>query len=126
MEGLGVGGLGAATFGEDGGDVAGGGYVEGGMGGGDVGSDSNALDVGDFGGAALFDGDVVAVRNGKVESRDRRGDVEGHAVFFCEHGDLISADFVGGVAVCGDAVGAGDDGANFSGLQEMAHHIVRD
>ncbi len=121
-----VGGLGYAAFGEDGGYVAGGSDVEGGVCGGDVGGDSNALDVGDFVGGALLDRDVVAVGNGKIEGGNRRGDVEGHIVFFGEHGDLIGADFVGGVAVGGNAVSASDDGAHFSGLQEVAHHIVGD
>src|SRR5438270_13520746 len=111
-EGLGVGGVGYAAFGEDGVDVTGGGYVEGGVGGVDVGGDSNALEVGYFGGGALFYGDVVAIWNGKIERGDGRGDVKGNIVFFGQDGDLVGADFVGGVAVGGDAVGAGDDGAN--------------
>ena len=57
---------------------------------------------------------------------NRRGDVERHVVFFREHSDLIGADLVGGVAVGGDAVRAGDDRADFSGLQEVAHHVVGD
>src|SRR5712664_326118 len=118
--------MGYATFGEDGVDVTGGGYVEGGVGGVDVGGDSNALQVGYFGGGALFYGDVVAIGNGKIESGDGRGDIEGNFVFFGQDGDLVGADFVGGVAVGGDAIGTGDDGANFSGLQEMAHHVVGD
>src|SRR5882762_2852407 len=123
-EGLGVGGVGYAAFGEDGVDVAGGGYVKGGVGGVDVGGDSNALEVGYFGGGALFYGDVVAIRDGQIEGRNWGGDVEGYIVFFGQDGDLVGADFVGGVAVGGDAIGAGYDGANFSGLQEVAHHVV--
>jgi len=108
--------LGYAAFGEDGGYVAGGGYVEGGVGGVDIGGDSNALEVGYFGGAALFDGDVVTIGDGKIEGGDGRGNVKGNVIFFCEYGDLISADFVGGVAVGGNAIRSGDDGADFAGL----------
>src|SRR6185295_20396088 len=89
-------------------------------------SDAYILDVGDFFGGALFDGDVVAVGDGEIESGDGRGDIERHVVFFRQHCDLIGADFVGGVAVGGDAVRAGDDRADFSGLQEMADHGVGD
>src|SRR6266481_272199 len=119
-------GPGDAAFGEDGGDVARGGDIKGGMRGVDVGSDAHALEMGDFGGGALFDGDVLAVGDGKVEGGDGRGDVEGHVVFLGEDGDLVGADFVGGVAVGRDAVGAGDDGVDFSGLEKMADHVVRD
>ena len=125
-EGLGVGRTGDAAFGEDGGDVARGSDVEGRMGGGNVGGDAHAVEMSDFGSGALFDGNVVAVGDGKIERGDRRGDVEGHVVFFGEHGDLVGADFVGGVAVGGDAVCAGDDGANFAGFEEVADHVVGD
>src|SRR6267154_3682733 len=125
-EGLRVRGVSYAAFGEDGVDVTGGGYVEGWVGGGDVGGDSNALEVGYFVGGALFYGDVVAIGDGEVESRNRGGDVEGDVVFFGQDGDLVGADFVGGVTVGGDAIGAGYDGADFSRLQEVTHHVVGD
>ncbi len=91
-----------------------------------VGGNADPLKMGDFGGGALFDGDVLAVGHGKIEGGDGRGDVEGHVVFFGEYSDLVGADFVGGVAVGGDAVGAGDDSTHFSRFQEMADHVVRD
>src|SRR6267154_199705 len=125
-EGLGVGGLGYAAFGEDGVDVTRGGDVEGGVGGVDVGGDSNALEVGYFGGGALFYGDVVAIGDREIESRNWGGDVEGDIVFFGQDGDLVGSDFVGGVTVGGDAIGSGDDCANFPGLQKVAHHVVGD
>src|SRR5713101_9167811 len=89
-----------------------------------IGSDSNALEMCDLGGGALFNGNVLAVGDGKIESGNRRGDVEGDVVLFCEDGDLVGAYFVGGVAVGSDAIGAGDDGSDLSGLQEVAHHVV--
>src|SRR6266487_2611434 len=119
-------GPGDAAFGEDGGDVARGGDIKGGMRGVDVGSDAHALEMGDFGGGALFDGDVLAVGDGKIEGGDGRGDVEGNVVLLGEDSDLVSADFVGGVAVGRDAVGAGDDGSDLSGLEEVTNHVVGD
>src|SRR5258708_30680041 len=116
--------MGYAAFGEDGVDVTGGGCVEGGVGGVDVGGDSNAVEVGYFGGGALFYGDVVTIGNGKIESRNWGGDVEGDVVFFGQDGDLVGADLIGGVAVGGDAIGTGDDGANFSGLQKVTRQVV--
>src|SRR5256884_3016988 len=92
----------------------------------DVGSDAHALEMGDFGGGALFDGNVVAVGDGEIEGGNRRGDVKGDVVLLGENGHLVGADFVGGIAVGGDAVGAGDDGPNFSRFQEVAHHVVGD
>src|SRR6266571_460539 len=91
-----------------------------------VGSDAHALEMGDFGGGALFDGDVLAVGDGKIEGGDGRGDVEGHVVFLGEDSDLVGAYLVGGVAVGRDAVGAGDDGSDLSGLEEVTDHVVGD
>src|SRR6267143_2151071 len=93
---------GDAAFGEDGGDVAGGGDVEGGMGGVDVGSDADALEMRDFGRGTFFDGNVIAVGNREIERGDRRGDVERDIILFGEDGNLVGANFVGGVAVGGD------------------------
>src|SRR2546427_7559294 len=125
-QGFCIGGAGDAAFGEDGGDIAGGGDVEGGVRGVDVGSDADTLEMGDFGGGALFDGNVVAVGDGEIEGGNRRGDVKGDVVLLGENGHLVGADFVGGVAVGGDAVGAGDDGPNFSRFQKVADHVVGD
>src|SRR2546429_1254544 len=92
----------------------------------DVGSDAHALEMGDFGGGALFDGNVVAVGDGEIEGGNRRGDVKGDVVLLGKNSHLVGADFVGGVAVGGDAVGAGDDGPNFSRFQKVADHVVGD
>ena len=125
-ERIGERGAGDAAFGEDGGDVARGGDVECGMGGVYVGGDANALEMSDFGGGTLFDGDVLAIGDGKIKSGNRGGDVKGDVVFPGEDGDLVGADLVGGVAVSGDAVRAGDDRADFYGLQEVSNHIIGD
>ncbi len=125
-EGFGVGSAGYAAFGEDGGDVFVGSDVEGRMRGVDVWRDADAFDLGYFVGGTLFDGDVIAAGDGKIESGDWRGDVEGHVVFFGEHGDLVGADFVGGIAVGRDAIGSGDDGADFPGFQKVPDHVVGD
>jgi len=90
----------------------------------DVGSDANALQVGDFGGGALLDGNVIAVGYREIEGGNGSGDIKGDVVFSGEDGDLVRADFVGGVAVGGDAVGSGDYGADFARLQKMADHVV--
>src|SRR5579859_343796 len=115
-----------AAFGKDRSDVARGSNVERRMRGMDVGRDADALEVSDFGSGALFDGDVIAVKDGEIESRYGSGDVKRDVVFPGKNGDLICTDFVRSVAVGGDAVGSGDDGANFAGLQKVAHHIVGD
>src|SRR5579859_5526799 len=125
-EGFGVGRAGDATFGEDGSDVFVGRDVEGGVSSVNVGRDADAFDLGDFVGGAFFDGNVVAGGNGKIEGGDGRGDIKGDVVFLGEDGDLVSADFVGGVTIGRDAIGSSDDGGDFSGFQEMADHIVRD
>src|SRR5713226_5269885 len=91
-----------------------------------VGGNAHALEMGDFGGGTFFDGDVLAIGNRKVERGDRRSDIKRHVVFFGEDSDLVSADFVGGVAVGGDAVGAGDNGSDLSGLEEVTGHVVGD
>ena len=110
-DGFGEGGAEDAALGDDGGDVLRRGDVEGGVLDADaVGGDLHAVDVGDFAGGALFDGDVVAGGGGEVDGVEGRGDVEGDAVLLGEDGDGVGADLVGGVAVGGDAVGADDDG----------------
>ena len=75
---------------------------------------------------ALLDRNVLAVGDGEIESGNRRSNVERHVVFFSQNGDLIRADFIGGVAVGGDAIRTCNDRAYFSSLQEMPDHIVRD
>ena len=47
-------------------------------------------------------------------------------MFLGQNGDLVGADFVGGVAVGGDAVRAGDHGAYVAGLENVADHVVGD
>src|SRR5579884_2505325 len=125
-QGFGVGGEGDAALSENGGDVTVRSDVEGGMRGGNVRRNTHALNLRDFGGGALLDGNVLAIGNGEIEGGDRRSNVERHVVFASENGDLIGADFVGGVAVGGDAIRAGDDGADFAGFQEVSDHVVRD
>ena len=58
---------------------------------------------------SFLDGNVVAVGDGQVNGAGGSGDVEGDAVLMGEHGEGVGANLVGGVAVGGDAVGAGDD-----------------
>src|SRR5260370_30886787 len=116
---------GDAALGEDGGDVARRCDVEGRMRGVNVRRDAHSLKVRDFGGGAFFDGNVFAIRDGKIKGGNRRGDVEGDAIFFREDGNLIRAHFVCGVAGLGKAVGAGDGGATLSGFHKAAGPVVR-
>src|SRR5438445_5219973 len=92
----------------------------------DVGSDADALEMCDFSGGTLFDGNVIAVGDREIERGDGCRDVKGNVIFFGEDGDLVGTDFVGGVAVGSDAVRAGDDSADFFRFQEMTDHVVGD
>src|SRR5260370_37585566 len=87
-------------------------------------SDANALDVSDLGGRSLFDGNLFAGSDGKIERGNRRGNIKRHVMFAREDGDLISADFVGGITICGDAVGSGDNRAYVSRFQRMSDYVV--
>jgi len=66
----------------------------------------------------------LGMERSKVE--DGRGDVKRNVVFLGENGDLVSADFVGGVAVGGDAVGSGDDAPTFPVFRKWPTMFVRD
>src|SRR5215472_948487 len=101
-------------------------YVKGGMRDVNVRRDAYTLEMRNLDGGALFDGDVVAVRNGEIERRNRRGNIERHVVFLGQHRDLVSADYVGGVPVRSNAVRPGNDGADILGFQKMPDHVVRD
>src|SRR4029078_198716 len=70
FQGVHIGRASDAAFGEERGNRTRWSAVESGMSGVDVGSDASILDVGDFFGGALFDGDVVAVGDGEIESGD--------------------------------------------------------
>src|SRR5437879_1605321 len=96
------------------------------MRGGNIGRDANALKMRDFIDGTLFDGNVLAIRYGQIESGNGRGNIKRHIIFFGEDGDLVRADFVGGVPVRGDAVRAGNDRADFSRFQKVPRHIVGD
>src|ERR1039458_6104624 len=116
-----------AALGDDGGDVSGGGDVEGGiLNRHSVGRDLNAADVRNFAGGALFDGDEVAGRGCKVDGVEGRGDIERDTVLFGENGERVGADLVGGVAVGGDAVRADDDCGDAALGHEVAGHVVAD
>jgi len=120
-----VGGAKDAALGDDGGDVLGGGNVEGGVFDGHaVGGHLFAVGVGDFPGVALFDRDAVTRGGLNVEGGPGGGDVEGDAVFFREDGDAVGADLVSDIAVGGDAVGADDDGLDAALMHEGGGHVI--
>jgi len=62
--------------------------------------------------------------------RDRRWKqarrCKGDVVLLGENGHLVGADFVGGIAVGGDAVGAGDDWPQLFPISKVADHVVGD
>src|SRR5208337_1035752 len=125
-QGFGVGGVGHAALGENGANVAAGRDIEGRVRRGNIGRDPHSLNVRDLGGGALLDGNMLAIGYRKIKGGNRRGNVEGDVIFFGQHGNLIGADLIGGVAVRGDAVRSGNNGADLAGLQEVADHVVRD
>ncbi len=63
---------------------------------------------------------------GRVERRRRRDDDERQIVVGGEHRQRVGADLVRGVAVRGDAVGAGDDHVDLPARHERCRRAVRD
>ena len=57
---------------------------------------------------ALFDRNMGAVRDGAVDGRIGNRHIEWYLMVLCRDRQLIGADFVGGVSVCGNAVGSDD------------------
>src|SRR5207253_9327180 len=83
-------------------------------------------DAAHLGGVALLDDDGRAGGDGGVDGRAGRRHVERDAVVAGEHGQPIGADLVGGIAVGGDAVGAGDDEVDEALLHHVGGRHVRD
>ena len=98
-----------AALADDGGDQARGRDVECRIRGGHIRSDAHSAQVRHFFGGTLFDGNLFSGRNREIERGNRRGDIERHAMLVRQDGNLVGADFVGRVAVGGDAVRAHDD-----------------
>ena len=82
--------------------------------------------IGDFGGGALFDVDVGTCWGVHVDGGTWGADVEGDTVVFGEDGDAGGADFVGDIAVCGDAVTANEDGVDPAVFHDGGCHVVAD
>src|SRR5260370_24627654 len=76
-----VGSASNAAFREDGGNVASRRDIERRMRRRNIWSNAHALQVRDLGGAALLNGNVLAVGNGKIERRDLRPNVQRHIIF---------------------------------------------
>ncbi len=116
---------GDAFFGDDSGDKFIGRDVEGVIANVDTfGCKLNILNVGDLADVSFFDRYLFAGRTVQVYGRERRSDVEGNSVAFCEHGDHIGADLVGNVAICGNAVTAHDHGLDAAFFHHVAAHVV--
>ena len=62
----------------------------------------------------------------QIERRNGRGDIEGHAIFLGQHRQAVGADFVGDVAIGGDAVRAHHHASDAAGVQKMSGHVVGD
>src|SRR3954465_4696318 len=89
---------GDAALGDDGGDEVGGCDIEGGVVDVDVGGGGLFAEaLGDFGGGAVFDGNLLSGREGEVDAAGGGGDEEGEAEVLGEDGDTEGADLVGDV-----------------------------
>src|SRR5690348_3584249 len=75
---------------------------------------------------ALHGRNFIAGGDRGIKRGDGRGDIKRDVMLVGENGHGIRANFVGGVAVRGDAVRANDDRADSATAQEMADHVVRD
>jgi hypothetical protein len=112
-------------IGDDGGDVEVGGNVKGGIGGANAfRGDGYALDMGYLVGTALLDENLVAVLERGVDGGGGGGDIERNTVFLCQHRQGVSADFVGGIAVGGNAVGPGDNAVDLPPPHKVPRHGV--
>jgi hypothetical protein len=74
----------------------------------------------DLGGIALLDRDGGARRCGRIDRRQRGGDVERDVVARGEDGQRIGPDLVRDVSVRGDPVGAHDDAVDRTGGEQRA------
>ena len=100
-------------LGDDPGDQARGGDVERGVPDADaVSGDARAPDVRDLLCGPILDDDVVPVLRARVQRGHGRGDEERDAVVRAGDRQVVGADFVRGVSVVGDAVGAHHDGVH--------------
>ena len=86
----------------------------------------NAKEVRDFGRAALLDGYLRAGCQFQIQRGDRRGHIEWNLILSRQHSQRISSDLVRDIAVCSDPVGAYNDAANPSGVEEVPGHVVGD
>lgn len=82
--------------------------------------------VGDFFRGALFDVDIGASGGVHVDCGGGGADVERDAVVFGKDGDAGGADFVGDIAVGGDAVTADEYGVDPAVFHDGGCHVVTD
>src|SRR5271156_4215816 len=92
----------------------------------DVGCDAHSGEARYFFFGALFDGNLIAGREGVVDGGKGRGYVKRHAIFTRDYRDSVGADFVRGIAVTRNSVSADYYGSDAAGLQEMADHVIGD
>ena len=74
----------------------------------------------------MLDGNPAAVWRVEVYGRNGRCYVKGDPMFFRQHRNGVGADFVGDIAIGGDAICANDHGINFSQPHHCSGHVVGD
>lgn len=95
-----------------------------------VGLDDGAGNLGELLPLAFLDLDVIARHSLEINASRGRGDDELDAVLLRKHGELVSANLVGSVAVANDTVRADDDGGNVAllalGAEQGGGHGISD
>ena len=84
------------------------------------------IDVHHFFGRAFFNGYFIAGCQGKVQSRDWRGDIKRNIIFLGEHCSHIGAYFVGDIAISRNAVGPDNDQIDFLIFHKKTAHTIGD
>ncbi len=73
---------------------------------------------------ALFDNDVFSRGNGHVERAEWSSNIKRNLVKMSQNGKAVCPDFVGSVAVAGDAIGSDYDGPNSSRCKQSPRSTV--
>ena len=74
----------------------------------------------------MLDRNLAAIRRFQVDGGEWRRHVEGNTVLFGQHRDRVGSNFVGDIAVGGDAISSHNDGIDLSLPHDRPCHIVRD
>ncbi len=82
--------------------------------------------AGDLFRIAFLDRNCGAIREVEVDGGGGREDIERNVVMTGGDGDAIGADFVGGIAIGRNAVGADENGLNFTFQHDPGGHVIAD